>query len=404
MTILGYDGCTPLRNPYWGKVTGTIGNVAQRERQANLADRTRGRAATSGTRSRSPALNLNVPMDSPALTAALCGTSPCTSGPHKVVTLQLPDAAHCGRLLLAVPGSLRRWFPRRIWRSHADDRVHDRQHAGGGLMAAEADAPRPPDATGDRRNHGLRIFLIWLTAGRGRRPAHLVRPGPAPAAGRDVVVRLRPAVRHQGDGRDGRAGHAVRTDLLRLRADRLAAAGRRRGGRAAALHGNSRIQASWITSQPSSCWPCSSSARSSWSSRTAQARARARARSGSRAAPRCRCRSSASSGSFTYRYPQFGGFETTQLVLPAGQWVQFNVTSLDVIHSFWAYQLGVKADANPGVNNVAFTKPNHTGAITVRCAELCGLWHGAMFDYGRVVSVAPSGHGPPRPARSSWPT
>src|SRR5580693_4300965 len=27
MTILGYDGCTPLRNPYWSKVTGTVGNV-----------------------------------------------------------------------------------------------------------------------------------------------------------------------------------------------------------------------------------------------------------------------------------------------------------------------------------------------------------------------------------------
>jgi cytochrome c oxidase subunit 2 len=91
---------------------------------------------------------------------------------------------------------------------------------------------------------------------------------------------------------------------------------------------------------------------------------------------------------FTYRYPQFGGFETTQLVLPEGQWVAFNVTSLDVIHSFWAYQLGVKADANPGVNNIAYTKPEHTGAVVVRCAELCGLWHGAMFDYGRVVSVA----------------
>jgi cytochrome c oxidase subunit 2 len=91
---------------------------------------------------------------------------------------------------------------------------------------------------------------------------------------------------------------------------------------------------------------------------------------------------------FTYRYPQYGGFETTNLVLPAGQWVQFNVTSLDVIHSFWAYQLGVKADANPGVNNVAFTKPDHAGSFTVRCAELCGLWHGAMFDYGEVLSVA----------------
>jgi hypothetical protein len=27
VTILGYDGCTPLRNPYWGMVTGTLGKV-----------------------------------------------------------------------------------------------------------------------------------------------------------------------------------------------------------------------------------------------------------------------------------------------------------------------------------------------------------------------------------------
>jgi cytochrome c oxidase subunit II len=91
---------------------------------------------------------------------------------------------------------------------------------------------------------------------------------------------------------------------------------------------------------------------------------------------------------FTYRYPQFGGFETTDLVLPVGQQVRFNVTSLDVIHDFWAYQLGVKADANPGVNNVAYTTPYHTGGFTVRCDELCGIWHGAMYNYGKVVSVS----------------
>jgi cytochrome c oxidase subunit 2 len=91
---------------------------------------------------------------------------------------------------------------------------------------------------------------------------------------------------------------------------------------------------------------------------------------------------------FTYRYPQFGGFETTALMMPANQPVQFNVTSLDVIHSFWAYQLGVKADANPGVNNIAFTTAKHTGKFIVRCNELCGLWHGAMVNYGQVVSMA----------------
>jgi cytochrome c oxidase subunit 2 len=89
---------------------------------------------------------------------------------------------------------------------------------------------------------------------------------------------------------------------------------------------------------------------------------------------------------FTYRYPQFGGFETTYLAMPQNQWVQFDVTSIDVIHSFWAYQLGVKADANPGVDNIAYTKPTQLGSVTVRCAELCGLWHGAMYDYGQVMT------------------
>jgi len=91
---------------------------------------------------------------------------------------------------------------------------------------------------------------------------------------------------------------------------------------------------------------------------------------------------------WTYRYPQFGGFETTQLVLPVGQAVQFNVTSLDVIHSFWAYTLGVKADANPGVNNVAYATPTDTGYFQVRCAELCGIWHGSMYDTGTVMTDA----------------
>jgi cytochrome c oxidase subunit II len=89
---------------------------------------------------------------------------------------------------------------------------------------------------------------------------------------------------------------------------------------------------------------------------------------------------------WTYRYPQFGGFETTQLILPKGAEIEFNVTSLDVIHSFWAYQLGVKADANPGVNNIAYAKPQQLGTFVVRCNELCGLWHAAMFNYGRVVT------------------
>lgn len=89
---------------------------------------------------------------------------------------------------------------------------------------------------------------------------------------------------------------------------------------------------------------------------------------------------------FTYRWPQFGGMETTSIELPVGTEIQFDVTSLDVIHDFWAYQLGVKADANPESNNVAYTKTLQTGRFVVRCDELCGIWHGAMYNYGQVVS------------------
>ncbi len=89
---------------------------------------------------------------------------------------------------------------------------------------------------------------------------------------------------------------------------------------------------------------------------------------------------------FTYRFPTYGGIETAHLELPVNQQVEFNVTSLDVIHSFWAPKIGMKADANPGVNNIAFTKPTQEGSFEIHCNELCGLWHGYMFDTGQVVS------------------
>jgi cytochrome c oxidase subunit 2 len=89
---------------------------------------------------------------------------------------------------------------------------------------------------------------------------------------------------------------------------------------------------------------------------------------------------------FTYRYPSYGGLETPHLMLPANTLIRLHVTSLDVIHSFWAYQLGVKADANPGVDNVVYVKTNGPRSFQIRCAELCGLWHGYMFDTGQVVT------------------
>ena len=85
MTIYGYDGCTPLRNPYFGKVTGTIGGTEDVDgkpvKQLNSWS-----GCTVGHTFSIPGINLNVPMGSPGLTATLCGTSPCTSGPHETMT------------------------------------------------------------------------------------------------------------------------------------------------------------------------------------------------------------------------------------------------------------------------------------------------------------------------------
>jgi cytochrome c oxidase subunit II len=91
---------------------------------------------------------------------------------------------------------------------------------------------------------------------------------------------------------------------------------------------------------------------------------------------------------WTYRFPSFGGLETPSLELPVGKDVELHVTSLDVIHSFWARQLGVKADANPGVDNAVYVHPTKVQSFDIRCAELCGLFHGHMFQTGHVVSDA----------------
>jgi cytochrome c oxidase subunit 2 len=96
---------------------------------------------------------------------------------------------------------------------------------------------------------------------------------------------------------------------------------------------------------------------------------------------------------WTFRYPGYGGVETPVLALPENRWIEFHVTSLDVIHSFWAIELGVKADAVPGSDNVAYVDPLSVERVQVRCAELCGLWHGHMNTRAQVMT---------QPGFASW--
>ena len=98
MTIEGYDGCTPLRNPVWGQVTGTIGGVEYVNGQPVSQLNSWSGCNVQHTFTMA-GLGINVPIASPPTLKeenALCGTSPCTSGPHQVVTFSFMTPAKGG--------------------------------------------------------------------------------------------------------------------------------------------------------------------------------------------------------------------------------------------------------------------------------------------------------------------
>jgi cytochrome c oxidase subunit 2 len=90
---------------------------------------------------------------------------------------------------------------------------------------------------------------------------------------------------------------------------------------------------------------------------------------------------------WTFSYPGTG-VESRKLVLPMNRPVVFNVTSVDVTHGFWAAALGVQTDANPGVITQIQATPDQLGKFTIRCSQLCGLYHSFMYAPGAVVSKA----------------
>lgn len=86
MTIYGYDGCTPLRNQLFAQVTGTIGGVEDVNGKP-VKEINSWSGCNVGHTFSIPGIGLNAPMATPSNpNANLCGSSPCTSGPHETMT------------------------------------------------------------------------------------------------------------------------------------------------------------------------------------------------------------------------------------------------------------------------------------------------------------------------------
>jgi cytochrome c oxidase subunit 2 len=88
-----------------------------------------------------------------------------------------------------------------------------------------------------------------------------------------------------------------------------------------------------------------------------------------------------------FQYPDYG-IASDQLWLPYGKQVDLQMTSNDVIHSFWVPQFRIKQDIVPGRTIDLRITPILIGDYTVYCNQLCGLRHAYMQAPVKVVSQA----------------
>ncbi|HXF95619.1 MAG TPA: cytochrome c oxidase subunit II [Gemmatimonadales bacterium] len=106
-----------------------------------------------------------------------------------------------------------------------------------------------------------------------------------------------------------------------------------------------------------------------------------------------------------FRYPELGIVTANELHLPVGRPVALELTSADVIHSFWAPALGGKRDVILSrTNRIALTADSE-GVYLGQCAEFCGASHANMrlrvvvqSDSGFAAWVAAQRAGPVAPA------
>jgi cytochrome c oxidase subunit II len=96
---------------------------------------------------------------------------------------------------------------------------------------------------------------------------------------------------------------------------------------------------------------------------------------------------------WTFEYPEVQTGEsdgqptylaTDQLHVPVDRQLEVRMEALDVIHSFWVPEWGIKRDAVPSgaggdeIDNEFVVTPDEEGTYSLICTELCGIGHATM--------------------------
>jgi cytochrome c oxidase subunit 2 len=83
-----------------------------------------------------------------------------------------------------------------------------------------------------------------------------------------------------------------------------------------------------------------------------------------------------------------GSSEINELHIPLGRPVKLNMTSQDVIHSFFVPAFRVKQDVLPGRYTSLWFEPTRVGRYHLFCAEYCGTNHSSMGGWVWVLEPA----------------
>lgn len=74
-----------------------------------------------------------------------------------------------------------------------------------------------------------------------------------------------------------------------------------------------------------------------------------------------------------------------KLVVPKGRAVKLNISSIDVLHSFYVPAFRIKVDAVRGMATYAWFYADEVGEYDILCTEYCGINHSAMVGVLKIV-------------------